>query len=318
MRPPTSHSPPSLQVLGVGALCLALVGPAAAVAPQPLFATSRADWGDPQWTLGALAKPAIERVSDARAAAQAALAGVGTPAILLQPAIFTLSPGVGSGILQTYSYLAGVRGIPPVYGSSASRGIRLAQINRGADLAGVPPRYLLAVARAESGLSAYARAPTSSAAGLFQFVDQTWLRTVGRYGASLGLAAEARAIRIGGDGRARVADPRWRAEILALRYDPVVAARLAGALTRENAATLRAALGRPPTGGELYAAHLLGPEQALVLLSADQMAPDLPARALLPGAAASNHGLFYAGAMPRSARQLVRLIAVRASGGNEP
>ena len=265
-----------------------------------------------------MATPAIERVSEARMLAQAALAGLGAPATLRRPAQYTRSSGIGSGTLQAYACLAGVRGVSQGGGLTASAGIRAAQIVQGAGLSGVSPRYLFAVARAESGLSAYARSPTSSAAGLFQFVDQTWLKTLRRHGVGLGLATEAGAIRIGADGRARVADPLWRAEILALRFDPVVAARLAGALTRENTSTLRLALGRPPTAGELYAAHLLGPSQALLLLSTAQVAPAYPARTILPVAAASNRALFYAGAAPRSVRQLVVLIADHASGGGEP
>ena len=313
-----SLRPHRVGLVGVCVLCLALVGPASAGAPPYSSPAPLADWGDPQWTLAVMATPAIDRVSDARMLAQAALADLGAPATLLQPAQFTLSRGIGSGTLQAYACLAGVRGVSRGGRLTASGGIRAAQIDQGADLSGVSPRYLFAVARAESGLSAYARSPTSSAAGLFQFVDQTWLRAVRRYGPGLGLAAEAGGIRIGADGRARVADPQWRAEILALRYDPMVAARLAGALTRENAAVLRAALGRPPTAGELYAAHLLGPRQALLLLSADRVTPAYPARTILPVAAASNRALFYAGAAPRSVRQVVVLIADRASGGGEP
>ena len=134
----------------------------------------------------------------------------------------------------------------------------------------------------------------------------------------MGYAPEARAIRIGADGRAWVADPRWRQEILGLRYDPEAAARLAGSLTRENAAALRSALGRSPTAGELYAAHLLGPGGALLLLSADQVAPTAPAWRFLPLAAASNRALFYAGPAPRSVRPVVTLIAGRAVGAGEP
>ena len=314
-------------MLGVGVLCLALPGPTAAPCVSPV-ARQIADWGEPDWTLCALATPAAERVMDAREAAQAALGPIGAPVNLLQPARFTLSPPLGSGILQAYAWLAGVRqavterpvralATRQVFEAPPDAVGREQQIDQGGRLSGVSPRYLFAIARAESGLSIYARARASSAAGLFQFVDQTWLGTLRRYGPRLGLAAEAAAIHIGADGRARVADPLRREEILALRYDPAISARLAGALTGENAATLRAALGRWPTEAELYAAHLLGPDQALVLLSAAQAAPAYPARALFPAAAAANHALFYVGAAPRSVRELVGLIADRAAAGVE-
>lgn len=248
---------------------------------------------------------------DAESVAKASLGLHGEAVSLLQPGAFALPAPIGPGILRAYACLAGVRRRPAV-GPFVSRA---AQIGQGARLSGVSPAFLIAVARAESGLSTYARARASSAAGLFQFVDQTWLRTLRRYGPSFGLADEADAIRVGADGRARVADPLRREQILALRYDPEVSARLAGALTRENAVALRPALGRWPTAAELYAAHLLGPDQALVLLSAAQAAPSYPAPPLLPAAAAANHSLFYAGRAPRSVRELVGLIADRASEG---
>jgi len=178
--------------------------------------------------------------------------------------------------------------------------------------------YLIAVAKAESGFAARAHASTSSAAGPFQFLCQTWLLTLHRYGGSLGLGLEASLVRIGADGRARVTSPETRSALLALRYDPAIAAALAGALTRENAEALAGSLGRPPTGPELYAAHLLGPGQALRLLSASRLTPNLAAQALFPTAAASNPGLFYAGGAPRSVRDLLWVIAAKATPDSTP
>jgi len=120
-------------------------------------------------------------------------------------------------------------------------------------------------------------------------------------------------VRIGVDGRARVISPEARSALLALRYDPAIATALAGALTRENAEALKSALGRRPTGGELYAAHVLGPGQALQLISASRHTPNLPAAAIFPVAAASNPGLFYAGGAPRSVLELMGTIAAKES-----
>jgi hypothetical protein len=174
-------------------------------------------------------------------------------------------------------------------------------------------RYLRAVGLAESGLSERAHAATSSAAGPYQFIDQTWLRVLRAYGPGLGLAREAALVRLDGRGLARVADPDLRSALLALRYDPEVARLMTMALTQENAGRLRAVLARAPTAAELYAAHLFGPAGALALLSAVHAAPDLPACEVLPAAAASNRPLFYSAAGPRSARGLFALIALRAS-----
>ena len=187
----------------------------------------------------------------------------------------------------------------------------IAQIGRGAVIAGVSPGYLEAVALAESGLSSTARAPTSSAAGLFQFVDQTWLDAVGRYGWFVGLGQVAALIEFNANGRAVVRDPGTRIRILAMRYDPLTSSVIAGAITRENAANLGAALGRPATRGELYAAHLLGSKDAVVLVGAARRAPDYPASRLFPLAAWCNPNLFYAGGVPRSVRDLVLLLEMR-------
>ncbi len=183
---------------------------------------------------------------------------------------------------------------------------------------GVSPRYLAAVARAESGFVSRAHASTSSAAGPFQFIDQTWLLTLHRYGRSLGLGLEASFIRIGPDGRARVGDRQVRAALLALRYDPAIAGAMAAALTRENGRTLGAALGRPPTGAELYAAHLLGAGQALQLLAAYRLTPAYPAAELFPVAASGNPHLFFAAGAPRTVRDLVEIIVAKTRFGGPP
>src|SRR5919206_1206699 len=54
--------------------------------------------------------------------------------------------------------------------------------------------YLLKTALRESNLDPDAKAPTSSATGLFQFIDQTWLGTLKRDGAALGYGKYANAI----------------------------------------------------------------------------------------------------------------------------
>lgn len=183
-------------------------------------------------------------------------------------------------------------------------------IREGARENGLSFDYLLATAQRESALDPNARARTSSASGLFQIVEQTWLGLVKSEGARHGLGAEAREIVQRGDGTFDVADPARREAILALREDPAVAARLAGALTAQNANALEAALGRSPTEADLAVAHVLGATGAATLIRAATTAPETRADALFPRAAAANHGLFYepSGAA-RSAADLYRTIA---------
>lgn len=178
-------------------------------------------------------------------------------------------------------------------------------IRRAADAAGVDFTLLMETARRESGFNPAARAPTSSATGLFQFIERTWLMTVRRYGSEHGLGRLA--ARIDADGA--VADPALRREILALRRDPEISARLAGELAKENAASLARALGRAPGAGELYAAHVLGPAGAARLVKAAAAgAPD--AAALFPREAASNPWLFRENGAPRSAAALLARLDI--------
>ena len=162
-----------------------------------------------------------------------------------------------------------------------------AAIGRAAQATGTDFDYLLAQARLESGLDPAARARTSSAAGLYQFVDATWLATLDRHGAAHGLGWAADAI----DGKQ--IDPAMRAGIMALRYDPAAAAAMAGELAADNRAALTAATGREPGPTELYLAHFLGAEGATRFLRAEQADPSASAAALLPRAAAANRSIFY-------------------------
>jgi soluble lytic murein transglycosylase-like protein len=186
-----------------------------------------------------------------------------------------------------------------------------AAIRRAADATGVNFSLLVETARRESALNPAARAGTSSATGLFQFIESTWLDMVRRHGADHGMAAQAASLRQG-------ADAETRREILALRNDPELSARMAGELTRENAATLQAQLGRAPSAGELYAAHVMGAGGALRLIgAAAEGAPS--AAALFPREAAANRGLFFTGGgQARSAAGLLERLALDAETVTAP
>jgi hypothetical protein len=182
-----------------------------------------------------------------------------------------------------------------------------AAIRRAADATGVNFSLLVETARRESALNPNARAGTSTATGLFQFIESTWLDMVRRHGADHGLGAEATALQNG-------ANAQTRRDILALRSDPEISARMAGELARENATTLEARLGRSPNAGELYAAHVMGPNGAVRLIEAAQQgAPN--AVSLFPREAAANRGLFYANGQPRSAQGLLDRLQLDADAG---
>lgn len=184
-------------------------------------------------------------------------------------------------------------------------------IRQAAENTGTSFDYLITTAQLESGLNPAAQAPTSSATGLFQFIDQTWLAMVKSVGPALGLGAYAQSIVQGSDGRYQVPDPAARAEIYGMRKDPTASAAMAGAFTRSNAAQLAGAIGRQPTQSELYMAHFLGAEGAGKLISAVSTRPDTSAAAMFPGAAAANRSIFYDGVRPRSVAEVYGRLDTR-------
>lgn len=193
------------------------------------------------------------------------------------------------------------------------RGVVESAIRRASDATGVDFSFLLGTAKRESGLKPHAKASTSSAAGLFQFVEQTWLSTLKRHGSKYGYARYADLITQGSDGRYRVASPEARATVMNLRYDPRAASLMAGELTSDHADYLRGRIGRSATAGELYAAHFLGPKGSARLIEAARTQPGVSAAGLFPDAAAANRSLFYKGGRPVSVAELYNNLT--ATGG---
>ena len=172
--------------------------------------------------------------------------------------------------------------------------------------------YLLTAARIESNLDPAAQATTSSAKGLYQFIDQTWLATLKQAGPAHGYGQYADAITQNADGRYEVADPAQRAAIMRLRSDPAVSATMAGAFTQGNAAQLASAIGRQPSGGELYIAHFLGSDGAARLINAATAQPRANAAELFPQASAANPSIFMnKSGQPRSAGEVYATLTGR-------
>jgi len=166
-------------------------------------------------------------------------------------------------------------------------------IQRASSATGVDFSFLMGTAKRESGYNPAAKARTSSASGLFQFVDQTWLSTLKKHGAKYGYARYADLIQQGSDGRYRVAGDEARKTVLGLKLDPHAASLMAGELASDHASYLRGRVGRSPTAGELYAAHFLGPQGSARLIEAVGNSPGASAAALFPDAAAANRSIFY-------------------------
>lgn len=137
-------------------------------------------------------------------------------------------------------------------------------IKQAADRVGVDYGTLMAFAKQESGFNPNAKAKTSSATGLFQFIKGTWADMVRKYGKQYGI------------GIGDVSDPLANATMGAL-------------FVKENSEFL-AKKGIPVNGTSLYAAHFLGPGGAAKLFGAD---PNADAAALMPDAARANRNIFY-------------------------
>src|SRR3984893_9866742 len=166
-------------------------------------------------------------------------------------------------------------------------------IRNAANATGTSFNYLLATAKIESDLDPTLTMKTSSAAGLFQFIDQTWLGTLKQAGPAFGYGDYANAISRNSSGRYTVDDPQMRKEIMKLRNDPTANAVMAGVLTQQNAASLSRKIGRQPTEGELYIAHFFGAGGAGKLIQLAGSTPETNAAAVFPLAAHANRPIFY-------------------------
>jgi len=173
------------------------------------------------------------------------------------------------------------------------RGAVGAAIEKASQATGVDFGFLMRTARRESGYNPKAQAKTSSAAGLFQFVEQTWLGTLKQHGSKYGYARYAELISRDASGRYRVAGGEARKTVMDLRLDPRAASLMAGELASDHASYLRGRVGRTPTNGELYAAHFLGPKGSARLIEAYQANPRANAAGIFPEAAAANPTIFY-------------------------
>jgi Transglycosylase SLT domain len=180
---------------------------------------------------------------------------------------------------------------------------------------GVDFGFLYSQAQIESSLDPDAKAPTSSAAGLFQFTRQTWLSTLKEHGPEHGLAWAADAISRAPDGRYTIADPALRSSVMDLRYDAAASSAMAAEFARDNQSFLQSELGRALEPVDLYLAHFLGPAGAAEFLSAHDADPEGLAASAFPAAASANRSIFYdASGRARSYAEVRTRFADRMAG----
>jgi hypothetical protein len=205
-------------------------------------------------------------------------------------------------------------------GVDPSRARVAGAIKRAANTTGTSFEYLLTTAKMESDFNPKAGASTSSAHGLFQFIDQTWLGTVKEAGAQLGYGKYADTISKSRSGSYSVSDPAARSAVMKLRDDPAAASSMAAVLTQSNSFKLTGKIGRRPTDGELYMAHFMGVGGAAKLIANAEDNPQASGARLFPNAAAANRSIFYDhSGRARSVSQVYSVLTSRyASAANSP
>jgi hypothetical protein len=205
-------------------------------------------------------------------------------------------------------------------GVDSSRAQIAGAIKQAASTTGASFEYLLATAKMESDFNPKAGASTSSAHGLYQFIDQTWLGTVKEAGAQLGYGGYADAITKSPSGSYSVSDPAARKAIMKLRDDPTAASAMAAVLTQSNSFKLTGKIGRRPTDAELYMAHFMGVGGAAKLITNAEDNPQASGARLFPNAAAANRSIFYdSSGRARSVSDVYSVLTSRyASAANSP
>ncbi|PZQ44191.1 MAG: flagellar biosynthesis protein FlgJ [Micavibrio aeruginosavorus] len=179
-------------------------------------------------------------------------------------------------------------------------------IKNAAAKTGVNFSYLLEKAAVESSFDTNAKAKTSSATGLYQFIESTWLTMVKEHGDKYGLEKYAAKI----DDNNRVSDSKTRREILNLRKDPEIASLMAAEFDTGNYEQLKSNVGGDIGKTELYLAHFMGAGGASGFLNAMKKSPNMVAADIFPKEARANRNIFYdktTGA-PRSLSQVYALF----------
>jgi hypothetical protein len=161
-----------------------------------------------------------------------------------------------------------------------------------AKIVGVDPAVMAMLAKLESSFRPDAKASTSSASGLFQFIASTWKGLKEKFGAKYGIPENAKAT------------------------DPRAAALLAGEYIKQNQTYLEGRLNRGVNATDIYAAHFMGPAGGAKLLSAD---PTDTGANVFPAAAKANTSIFYTkDSRPRTIAEIYQVLDNKVTGGSVP
>jgi peptidoglycan hydrolase-like protein with peptidoglycan-binding domain len=180
----------------------------------------------------------------------------------------------------------------------------LAAIWLGSMRTGVEFTYLMELARVESNFDPLARAKKSSATGLFQFTDKSWLQAIRAFGADYGLQEYATRVKLDGGGENALLQ-----EVLALRLNPRLSALLAAENSRRSLRNLSHKTKREPGRIDLYLSHFFGQNGAVTFLNTLDKEPTTIAGEIFPEAAACNQSVFHDGEnQPRTVAEVYRWL----------
>jgi soluble lytic murein transglycosylase-like protein len=172
--------------------------------------------------------------------------------------------------------------------------IRLSSVRTGVDFS-----YMMKLAAAESNFEPESESATSSATGMYQFTQGTWLNTLKKHGEKYGLVADYAAKieyyvnRRTGTQRPFLSDKETYEHLLELRKNPRIAAMMAAETVLDNQQKLVDSFDREPTQTDLYLTHFLGTNAAITFIRSLEQRPDKHAVELFPVAASSNHDVFH-------------------------
>ena len=175
-------------------------------------------------------------------------------------------------------------------GSDVLAAIRLGSIRTGVDFS-----FLMEMARVESDFNPMARAPKSSATGLFQFKSPVWLQAMQMFGPSYGMqdiATQVALIDVNNPEQTPIVYDPLQQEVLALRFKPRLSTLFAAENIKRNLQALSGLIGREPGRTDLYLSHFLGTANAALFLKALDEEPTAIASERFPEVAASNPGVF--------------------------
>jgi hypothetical protein len=220
---------------------------------------------------------------------------------VLGPQVMHLAPAVGQSVLQEASALTKASrpaGVPRTDRAQNIAPLVVDAIRVAQQKSHVDPGLLLAIAAKESGFNPEARNRHSTARGLLQFTNATWLTVVRDFGPRYGLSRYAQAIETDRDGRLRVSKPHLRRAILALRDNPRLQAIMTAERLEQGRPSLELHLGRAARTADLYFLHLLGPTGATHFLTELNEHPDASSLTVVGGVAKANAGLFVKDGRP--------------------